>query len=225
MSTNITTAYHVLFEKNWDRSFFLNMKRKVFLLWNLFPFFTIMRTRSYAALRAADLDWIIMPGYSLGGHILGCSERLALCLRHSARIGPNLLCHPSSIIRRPSSAICHSSPIIRHPPSVVRHPPSVIHRQSSVIHRLSSAIHRQSSTVCHSSSIIRHSSSAVLYPPSVIGRLSSVIRHPYFVVLFCIFSSLFPYFFPFFPYFLQNEKCILKRSKVEKQIFAGTCNS
>ena len=27
----------------------------------------IMITRSYAALRAADLDWIIMPGYSWGG--------------------------------------------------------------------------------------------------------------------------------------------------------------
>ena len=27
-------------------------------------------TRSYAALRAADLDWIIGPGYSLGGYIL-----------------------------------------------------------------------------------------------------------------------------------------------------------
>ena len=28
------------------------------------------RTRSYAALRAADLDWIIGPGYSLDGYIL-----------------------------------------------------------------------------------------------------------------------------------------------------------
>ena len=27
-------------------------------------------TRSYGALRAADLDWIIGPGYSLGGYIL-----------------------------------------------------------------------------------------------------------------------------------------------------------
>ena len=164
----------------------------------------LLVTRSYAALRAADLDWIIMIGYSLGGHILGCSERLALCLRHSARIGPNLLCHPSSIIRRPSSTVRHPSSVMGHPPSVICHPPSVIRHPPFVI--------------CHPSFVIRH-------PPSVIGRLSSVIRHPYFVVLFCIFSSLFPYFFPFFPYFLQNEKCILKRSKVEKQIFAGTCNS
>ena len=52
-------------------------------------------TRSYAALRAADLDWIVGPGYNLGWYILGCSQRLALCLRHSARIGPDLLCHPS----------------------------------------------------------------------------------------------------------------------------------
>ena len=28
---------------------------------------TIIITRSYAALRAADLDWIVGPGYSLGG--------------------------------------------------------------------------------------------------------------------------------------------------------------
>ena len=27
---------------------------------------TIIITRSYAALRAADLDWIVGPGYSLG---------------------------------------------------------------------------------------------------------------------------------------------------------------
>ena len=29
-----------------------------------------IRTRFCAALRAADLDWIIGPGYSLGGYIL-----------------------------------------------------------------------------------------------------------------------------------------------------------
>ena len=40
---------------------------EVFLLQNL----TIYYTRSYAALRAADLDWIIGPGYSSGGYILG----------------------------------------------------------------------------------------------------------------------------------------------------------
>ena len=37
---------------------------------------TIIRTRSHAALRAADLDWIVGPGYSSGGYILGCSQRL-----------------------------------------------------------------------------------------------------------------------------------------------------
>ena len=30
----------------------------------------IIVTRSYAALRAADLEWIVGPGYSLGGYIL-----------------------------------------------------------------------------------------------------------------------------------------------------------
>ena len=44
-------------------------------------------TRSYTALRAADLDWIVRLGYSWGGYILGCSQRLTLPLWHSARIG------------------------------------------------------------------------------------------------------------------------------------------
>ena len=30
----------------------------------------VCSTRSYAALRAADLSWIVGPGYSLGGYIL-----------------------------------------------------------------------------------------------------------------------------------------------------------
>ena len=60
-------------------------------------------TRSYAALRAANLDWILKPGYSLGGYILGCSQSLASCLRHSARIVPDLLCHCRllCVVRRP----------------------------------------------------------------------------------------------------------------------------
>ena len=48
--------------------------------------FHFKQTRSCAALRAADLDWIVELGYSWGGCILGCSQRLALCLRHSAQI-------------------------------------------------------------------------------------------------------------------------------------------
>ena len=31
---------------------------------------SIITTRSYAALRAADLDWIVRPGYILGGYNL-----------------------------------------------------------------------------------------------------------------------------------------------------------
>ena len=50
----------------------------------------IWYTRSFAALRAADLDWIVGSGHSWGGYILGCSQRLATCLRHSAWIGPDL---------------------------------------------------------------------------------------------------------------------------------------
>ena len=56
-----------------------------------------MYARSHAALQAAELDWIVGPGYTSGGIILGCSQRLASCLRHSAWIGPDLLCHPSSV--------------------------------------------------------------------------------------------------------------------------------
>ena len=41
--------------------------------------------RSYAILQAADLDLIVGPGCSSGDYILGCSQRLASCLRHSAR--------------------------------------------------------------------------------------------------------------------------------------------
>ena len=37
-------------------------------VWHMYKF---KKTRSYAALRAADLDWIIGPGYSSGGYILG----------------------------------------------------------------------------------------------------------------------------------------------------------
>ena len=44
-----------------------------------------------------DLDWIVRPGYNLGGYILGCSQRLASCLQDSAQIGPDLLCHPSFV--------------------------------------------------------------------------------------------------------------------------------
>ena len=33
-------------------------------------YLSIWYTRSYAALPAADLDWIVGPGYSLGGYIL-----------------------------------------------------------------------------------------------------------------------------------------------------------
>ena len=33
-------------------------------------------TRSYAALRAADQDWIVGLGDSSGGYILGCSQRV-----------------------------------------------------------------------------------------------------------------------------------------------------
>ena len=56
-----------------------------FLCWNFWVFLSkwwprkcleslricLKKTRSYAALRAADLDWIVGPGHSLGRYILG----------------------------------------------------------------------------------------------------------------------------------------------------------
>ena len=113
---------------------------------------------------------------------MGCSQRLSSCLRHSARIGPNLLCHPSSIIRHPPSVTCH-------PHSVIHHPPFVIRRLSSVMH--------------HLSFVIRH-------PPSFICHLSSVIRHPYFFVrfitFFCTFSLFSPIFCKIKNIFLKHQK-------------------
>ena len=47
----------------------------------LYLYLCIYNTRSYAALRPADIDWIVGLGYNWGGYILGCSQRLALCLR------------------------------------------------------------------------------------------------------------------------------------------------
>ena len=112
---------------------------------------------------------------------MGCSQCLASCLRHSACIGPNLLCHPSSIIHRPSSAICHPSPVIRRPSSV---------------------IHIPSSTICHLSSI-------VLHPPSVIGHPSSVLCCTFFVSFhhfFRTFSLFSPIFCKIKNIFLKDQK-------------------
>ena len=39
----------------------------------------IKPTRSYAALQAADLEWIVGPGYSLGGYILEKNHDLEPC--------------------------------------------------------------------------------------------------------------------------------------------------
>ena len=47
------------------KKFFLELSKiPGSFMWHFNP------TRSYAALRAADLDWIVGPGYCLGGYIL-----------------------------------------------------------------------------------------------------------------------------------------------------------
>ena len=65
-------------EKSCQESIFdpFQLQQKTYLYYRylLVHFNTISTfdtTRSYAALRAADLDWIIGPGYSSGGYILG----------------------------------------------------------------------------------------------------------------------------------------------------------
>ena len=55
----------------------------------------------YAFAFAFTLSHVRLPGYSSGGYILGYSQRLILCLRHSARIGPDQLCRPSSVTCHP----------------------------------------------------------------------------------------------------------------------------
>ena len=82
------------------------VKQPCFSYWNLKKTRRLPNDDFFIGPMAADLDWIVGPGYSLGGYILGCSQRLALCLRHSARIGPDLLYRPPFVIRRPSSVIC-----------------------------------------------------------------------------------------------------------------------
>ena len=47
------------------------MKRQTLLMITII----IILTRSYAALWAADLDWIVGPGYSLGRHTQGNQKR------------------------------------------------------------------------------------------------------------------------------------------------------
>ena len=42
------------------------IQRNLMMLYLSVHVYLFMYTRSYAALRAADLDWIVGPGYSLG---------------------------------------------------------------------------------------------------------------------------------------------------------------
>ena len=47
--------------------FFFGLEDAIFLVVPVIIIIIIIITRSYAALRAADLDWIVGPGYSPGG--------------------------------------------------------------------------------------------------------------------------------------------------------------
>ena len=53
--------------------YFISFSKTTYLIkfkWNMESFWlVVINTRSYAALRAADLDWIVRAGYSLGGYI------------------------------------------------------------------------------------------------------------------------------------------------------------
>ena len=55
-------------------------------------------TRSYPALRAADLDWIVGPGYSLGGYFL---EK-------------NYENQPTTMKKQPGTIKNHKKPIWNH---------------------------------------------------------------------------------------------------------------
>ena len=59
---------HIHSQNNWQT--LTNKDNTIKLITNqLFLLKIFILTRSYAALRAADLDWIVGPGYSLGGYI------------------------------------------------------------------------------------------------------------------------------------------------------------
>ena len=119
-------------------------------------FHNVCSTRSCAALRAANLDLIVRPGYSSGGYILGCLASW-------------------SVIYCPSSVLHDLSSVIRDPWSVVRHTWSVVRRLWSLIRDLLSVM-------CHLSSVTCCVSYVMCHPSSVIPRLWTVIRHP---ALFC----------------------------------------
>ena len=57
-------------------SFFCEIRDKSAIFNILRQNVTVLDTRSCAALRAADLDWIVGPEYSLGGYIFGDSQLL-----------------------------------------------------------------------------------------------------------------------------------------------------
>ena len=65
---------------------------------------TTIDTMSYAAFRAADLDWIVGLGYSSGRKILGCSKCFASHLRRSDQIGSQLTSWESKDLLLPTGA-------------------------------------------------------------------------------------------------------------------------
>ena len=83
------------------------------------------------------LTWSLGQDTVWASTFWGALQCLASCLRHSAWIGPELLCHPSSVTCRPCSAVCPLSSVVRGPSSSIRHPSSVICHPSSVICHLS----------------------------------------------------------------------------------------
>ena len=78
LTWSILVATSAMYKKNCKQFEVLSPCRKKFdtsfldfdIVYSHSQFLTIYITRSYAALLAADLDWIVGPGYSLGGYIL-----------------------------------------------------------------------------------------------------------------------------------------------------------
>ena len=74
-------SWHFFWEKvslNWGKKGILDLRldlKKKSLVYSCWARI-IKKTRSYATLRAADLDWIVGPEYSLGGHIFWDSQLL-----------------------------------------------------------------------------------------------------------------------------------------------------
>ena len=80
LSASVQILFQTIFDKTFATKIFLNTMPDTMIQWSsniaIKSICCFTFTRSCAALRAADLDWIVGPEYSLGGYIFGDSQLL-----------------------------------------------------------------------------------------------------------------------------------------------------